>query len=115
MLRNRSTRVLAVGGIAAVLMMLLPGLPASPALAAGQNSCSSGNYCLSDWHSGSTTYGFTGSVDNLNSYTFSNAHVVGNDVGYGRNRNSTFTLMCMYAGINRGAGGSANSGNVPYS
>lgn len=87
------------------------GVAPSPASAAGQNSCLSGDACVSDWHSGSITYGWTGSVNNYNSYSFSNGHTVGNDVGYGRNRDSVYTLVCFFENTGR-TGPSA--GSAPY-
>jgi hypothetical protein len=68
------------------------------AIASGQQSCLSGDTCISWYSSGSTYDGFaTGNLGNLNYYTFNNAVVVGNNAGYGRDRISVYPAICFWA------------------
>lgn len=98
-------------GIAAASFAI--AAPASPVSAGGSQVCSSGDACVSWYGSGSTYWGFgSARINNLNAYYFNNGIAVGNNAGYGRNRDSGYNRVCFYKGINSTGG---TSGAAPYS
>jgi hypothetical protein len=84
--------------------------------ASGAQTCNSGNICVSWVTSGAIYYGYAV----LQDYSYFNDYfddgttniVVANATGYGRNRNSIFTLACYWKSTNYTGG---SGGSAPYS
>jgi len=103
------TRTLSALLIAVTLVIVV----GDEAGATGSNSCTTGNVCVSYVGNGSITHGFpTGQ----NTYTYwgiywspSSAGMINDQVGYVRNRNSTYPYACFYLaqGWTGGVGGVA--------
>ena len=103
-------RVLVALALAA--FMLGGPLAGQAANAAGNQSCLSGDVCVSWVGAGSIYKGIaSASHPNLSFFVFSNGVLVENNTGYGRTRNSSWARACFkdlfsYQG--------ATTGNVPY-
>lgn len=69
------------------------------AMAAGQQSCLSGNTCVS-WVGAGSVYNGYSSTNNPDFKTshFNNGVAVGNNAGYGRNRDSAIAVVCFWGG-----------------
>jgi|CXWL01.1.fsa_nt_gi hypothetical protein len=93
--------------------VLMAGVAPPPSAgAAGNQSCLAGDACVSWVGAGSVYRGWTQSViSNLNSYTFNNGAVVGNNAGYGRNRDASWRVVCFFGSTNYTGG---YSGEAPY-
>ena len=98
---------------AMVAALLSLGLLAIPhyVSASGQNSCLSNEACVSDYFAGSLTYGFAGNQSSYWGIYVTDGNMVNDNVGYGRDRNSTYPYVCYY--LAQGYTGGV-AGSVPY-
>ncbi|HQZ36306.1 MAG TPA: hypothetical protein PK020_17895 [Ilumatobacteraceae bacterium] len=111
-----STHRLLRGSLVVTLLLVGAALAGSkPADASGPQICSSGNICVSWVNSGAIYYGYAV----LQDYSYFNDYfddgtrsiAVANATGYGRNRNSIFTLACYWKSTNYTGG---SGGSAPY-
>ncbi len=111
--RKPPRRRLRTLGSAVTAGLLVGSVIAAPRPAqAGSGTCNSGEKCVSWVAAGSFFWGFgSNSIYNLNAYTFSNGVPVGNNAGYGRNRDANWARICFYAGTNLTG---AQTGSAPW-
>lgn len=83
--------------VAAAFVLPVSGVARS-ASAAGAGSCLGGDVCVRwTWATDYVQiYGWSSNVNNYAGYSFPNGEGVANDVGKGRNRNSTYPSACFY-------------------
>jgi hypothetical protein len=81
------------------------------AVASGQQSCAVNDACASSYASGAVYNGWAGNDTDYSNDFFNNGTTVNDNVGYGRDRNSTYTLLCFYYDPWWGGG---SSGSAPY-
>ncbi len=106
-----------IRNVFAVVALGVVGLISGPTVAhaSGPQVCASGNICVSWVNSGAVYYGYSVLQDfSYHNDYFDNGStniIVANATGYGRNRNSIFTLACFWKSTNYSGGG---AGSAPY-